>query len=326
MSEKLTEALSFESTGIEGRLIKGVALVGPTSKNGYRYTEAALSGAAAKYEGKPVYLDHATDPRTNRSTRDLAGSISSARFEDGRVFGDVKTLATDAGRTLLGLAEDRISGVGMSHVVEAVMSKDRKTVESIADVLSVDAVSRPATTKSFFEEERPIMDLKTLKESHPDLVKAIEKEAADAALALTAEESRKDVARTAALKVVHDREMAEAVKAAKSEAIKEESKRQSDIRALCETAKLPDLADAMCSEQAVDVAEAQRRLFAELCKRNPAPSAGGKPVGESQDENAAYVKEFTDANLAESLGLTQEQYVNSRRKDDGKQPLPKAAK
>lgn len=135
------------------RILKGIALVGPSSRNGYVYSEAALQGAVSLYEGRPVFLDHPAD-RTqpnNRSTKDLAGTIRNARFEAGRIRGDVHALDTDSGRTLLAIAESNPPGVGMSHVAAATRSKDGKTVESIQQVVSVDVVIGPATTSTFRE-------------------------------------------------------------------------------------------------------------------------------------------------------------------------------
>jgi hypothetical protein len=137
------------------RVLRNIALTGRESKNGYRYSEAALRGAAALYDQKPVFLDHA-DKRVEpalRSTRDLVGSIVNPRFEEGRVRGDVRVLDTESGRTFLALVEGNSPGVGMSHVVLALRSVDGAVVERIQDVLSVDVVVRPATTVTFRESE-----------------------------------------------------------------------------------------------------------------------------------------------------------------------------
>jgi hypothetical protein len=134
-------------------VIANVALSGLVSKNGYRYAEAALRDAAPLYAGKPVFLDHAPDPGRpqERSTRDLAGAIARPRFHEGRLRADIATNATDAGRTLLALAERDQPGVGMSHVVLAERNNDGTVVEKIHEVVSVDAVVFPATTRTFRE-------------------------------------------------------------------------------------------------------------------------------------------------------------------------------
>lgn len=135
------------------RTIRNVALAGSESKNGYRYSERSLKDAASLYENVPVFLDHPASPQRprDRSARDLAGSVTNARYEGGRLRGDLKTLDTEAGRTLLALAAADGPGVGMSHVVLAERSRDGATVERIVEVVSVDAVAFPATTSTFRE-------------------------------------------------------------------------------------------------------------------------------------------------------------------------------
>lgn len=145
-------ALSIDS---QARLVLNVALTGPDSRNGYRYSEAALREAVPLYDQKPVFLDHAPDrlkPR-DRSTRDLVGNIINPRFEDGRIRGDIRVLDTESGRTFLALANTNLPGVGMSHVVVAQRSTDGSTVELIRDVVCVDAVINPATTQTFRESQ-----------------------------------------------------------------------------------------------------------------------------------------------------------------------------
>lgn len=137
----------------ETRLVRNVALTGRESRNGYAYSESALREAVSLYERKPVFLDHAPDrgrPQ-ERSTRDLVGSIVNARYEDGRIRGDIRVLETESGQTFLSLVESETPGVGMSHVVLAERGADGLTVERIRDVISVDAVVGPATTRTFRE-------------------------------------------------------------------------------------------------------------------------------------------------------------------------------
>ncbi|MGC1272389.1 MAG: hypothetical protein WBC44_01685 [Planctomycetaceae bacterium] len=157
MPEHLTEHVADWRSAVvverSTQSIRNVALAGTESKNGYRYRETALRTASSLYENTPVFLDHPTSvqrPR-DRSARDLAGSVANVRFDGGRLRGDIRTLDTEAGRTLLALAEADGPGVGMSHVVLAERSPDGSTVERIVEVISVDAVVFPATTQSFRE-------------------------------------------------------------------------------------------------------------------------------------------------------------------------------
>ena len=157
LTEDLADWSSALSVDSQARLVLNVALTGPDSKNGYHYSEAALREAVPLYDQKPVFLDHAPDrlkPR-DRSTRDLVGNIINPRYEDGRVRGDIRVLDTESGRTFLALTNTNLPGVGMSHVVLAQRSTDGTTVETIRDVVCVDAVINPATTQTFRESQDP---------------------------------------------------------------------------------------------------------------------------------------------------------------------------
>ncbi|QDU41041.1 hypothetical protein Mal4_54060 [Maioricimonas rarisocia] len=153
LTEQLPDWHRHLNVDREQRIVRNVALTGRHSKNGYTYSEAALSAAVSLYDGKPVFLDHAADRARSheRSTRDLVGSIVGPRFESGRIHGDIRVLDTESGRTFLALVEGETPGVGMSHVVLAERSPDDGCVERIHDVVSVDAVVNPATTTTFRE-------------------------------------------------------------------------------------------------------------------------------------------------------------------------------
>ncbi|MFG0332705.1 MAG: hypothetical protein ACF8TS_05010 [Maioricimonas sp. JB049] len=153
LTEQLPDWHRHLSVDRDQRIVRNVALTGRHSKNGYTYSEAALSAAVSLYDGKPVFLDHAADRTRSheRSTRDLVGSVVDSRFENGRIHGDIRVLDTESGRTFLALVEGETPGVGMSHVVLAERSPDGNCVERIHDVVSVDAVVNPATTTTFRE-------------------------------------------------------------------------------------------------------------------------------------------------------------------------------
>lgn len=159
------------------RVVRNVVLSGAVSKNGHRYTPEALQQAALLYPRKPVFLDHAPNAARpfERSTRDLVGTILEARFEDGRVRGDIQVLDTEAGRTFLALIEARQPAVGMSHVVLAQRGANPQIVENIHDVVSVDAVVFPATTQglreSHADDERVRLLQEQLRETAGELAK-----------------------------------------------------------------------------------------------------------------------------------------------------------
>lgn len=323
MSEQLREHVSDWSQNVEvaikERVVKNVALLGAQSANGYVYTEAAMKQAVSLYANRPVFLGHNLANAYGRSARELAGKILNPRFESGRIRGDVQTLDTEAGKLFLELVQAEVSGFGMSHAVQARKSADRKSVESIDNVISVDAVMNPATTKSFSEsaddppdppKEPQSMTLEELKAQHPGLVTQIE----SAAITKTKAELSSEAAQQK-----HATELAEA----REKAIAEERKRQADIRALCAEANCADKAEAYCKEGKT-VEDVRTALFSEMCKRNSAPSgdSAGDELGEGKDPDKKFKKEYAEnRTFYVAHGITEASYIQSRRVDEGLDPV-----
>jgi hypothetical protein len=135
-------------------LVRNVALLGPQSRNGYRYTREAMREAAPLYRDRPVFIDHPDAAPTQRKLRDYAGQVVNPRFEGDRLRGDLRLLGPNTD-WLLGLVEAAPSDIGMSHVVLARRDPAGEEVRRIEAVLSVDVVAFPATTQSFREGAAP---------------------------------------------------------------------------------------------------------------------------------------------------------------------------
>lgn len=172
--------LNFESVIVdaEAKTLRNVVLCGRESKNGYVYPPTCFKDnqhVVALYENKPVCIDHNTENPVVRGLRDVAGFIKNVRLENGRPVGDIELeSAIDCGVDLLGLAQRKRKGIGMSHVAKCKMSKDKRTVELVEQVVTVDVVVNPATTSTFFEQalqETNKVDLETLK-AELDTIKA----------------------------------------------------------------------------------------------------------------------------------------------------------
>jgi len=146
--------LSTEQVSDDGFTIKDVILCGNRSRNGYEIPASAFKDVRRLYEAKPVFLDHAADPKDSgrRSLRDMCGIVRNARMVGTRPVGDIDTQGFAEGVNLLQLARRRLPGVGMSHAASYRFDKSRKVVQEVKEVLSVDCVFRPATTASLFEE------------------------------------------------------------------------------------------------------------------------------------------------------------------------------
>lgn len=150
-------------------LVRNVALLGPHSRNGYRYTLEAMQQAVPLYEGRPVFVDHgqsqlAFSSRSlpapswpTRSVRDYAGQVRNPRFDNGRIRGDLHLVGPNAD-WLLDLISAGPTDIGMSHVVLARRRRHGEEIEAIEQVLSVDIVAFPATTRSFSEAQMLSVD------------------------------------------------------------------------------------------------------------------------------------------------------------------------
>lgn len=174
MNQTLDFDLSFEgvlveSTEDKGTVLKDVLLCGLVSRNGYKIPATAFKGDKNLYLKKPIYLDHPSDSKKalQRSVRDLAGEVVATRYdEQGRPRGDILAYPTESGRLLRFLAETKAAGVGMSHV--AMCKKTQESIDEVVEVISVDVVTRPATTNGFTEQtqakEPNVVDETTVKE------------------------------------------------------------------------------------------------------------------------------------------------------------------
>ena len=194
--EQITESIDLEYASVEegSTLLKDVLLCGNQSKNGYNIPSRAFgseSNTKALYEGKPVFFNHA--PGSN-GVLDTAGVVVNVRLKDGKPRGDLETADWEMGQKLIKILNSKKiqeSGLklGMSHVARYRFDDDRTSVEEVVEVLSVDVVHNPATTKTFKEhktEESPMaekpdaVDLLTKQlETAQDTIKKLETASAE---------------------------------------------------------------------------------------------------------------------------------------------------
>jgi hypothetical protein len=209
MDEMLQEFVS--SRGVDMRVdsqhsvIRGVKLLGLTSRNGRTYLPAALAQAARLYEGAKVNVNHAKgNPLAARDYQDRLGSIRGVAVREGEgLFGDLHFNPKHAlAEQLLWDAVHAPENVGFSHNVEARTSRQggQTVVEAILRVQSVDLVADPATTHGLFEHAQrqaaprdevattlAAVTLELVRAIRPDLVAAIESESAARTVALEAQ-------------------------------------------------------------------------------------------------------------------------------------------
>ena len=141
--------------GVREGVIEGVKILGPISQNGNLYPEATIRAAVHLYEGAKVNVDHPLGhPLKSRSYSDRLGELKNVRQQADGLYGDLhynpkhpiaEQLAWDA--------QHAPGNLGLSHnvLVRKRYANGETTVEHIAQVVSVDLVADPATTRGLFE-------------------------------------------------------------------------------------------------------------------------------------------------------------------------------
>lgn len=141
----------------EKGVIHGVKILGLESKNGRSYPKETAARALPLYEGAKVNINH-TGGAGPRDYQDRIGIIRNpvlGRADEG-VYADFHFNPKHAmAEQLLWDAEHSPENVGFSHVIEGKTARKagRVVVEEIQQVLSVDLVADPATTRGLFEGE-----------------------------------------------------------------------------------------------------------------------------------------------------------------------------
>ena len=160
MSELLQEFVDSGSQRLrvdrESGVIRGVKLLGLSSRNGRRYRETALAEAVALYEGAKVNINHPKGhPLSPRDYQDRLGVVRGVQFRTGEgLFGDLHFNPRHAlSEQLVWDAEHAPQNVGMSHNVLARTKQqgEETVVEAITKVQSIDLVADPATTNGLYE-------------------------------------------------------------------------------------------------------------------------------------------------------------------------------
>ncbi len=142
-----------EQSTVEGDVLKDVVLLGPESSNGNSYTHEALKSAVPFLQNRAVYVDHDLKAKA-RKLGERFGHAENVRYveqdHDGRprVRGDIPFLRSHpmAARVVEAVGKG-LGYFGCSFVANGVGRKEgeRRIVESITGVASLDLVDRAAT-------------------------------------------------------------------------------------------------------------------------------------------------------------------------------------
>lgn len=136
-------------------VVRGVKIIGHKSANGRTYTRECLAKAKSLYEGAPAYVDHSKGKE--RSYLDRLGEFRNVQEQTDGLYGDLHyNPENPAARAFLHDAKHNTRGVGFSHTADGKTNRRGDVVEELTEVLSVDLVAGPATTKSLFEQEQTV--------------------------------------------------------------------------------------------------------------------------------------------------------------------------
>jgi len=151
---EITERAAID-VALDNGVLRGVAVLRRSGKSGSRtYTDRALFDVveAINRESIKVYLDHSGKMIAGvRSVSDLVGSLRNARLDTDVVRADFAILPKYRA-TVEAMARDHIGGLSIHASPGAIdRAKGRETIESIAQLHSVDLVSETGSTISLLE-------------------------------------------------------------------------------------------------------------------------------------------------------------------------------
>lgn len=134
-------------------LLRGVKVLGLTSKNGREYPLSTIRRAVSLYEGCGVNVDHDEHAKT-RTYESRIGVLREARVSDDGLRANLHVNPKHpVAEQLFWDGENAPGNVGLSHSIQARTSRrnGKLIVEEIMKVTSVDLVSDPASTRGLFE-------------------------------------------------------------------------------------------------------------------------------------------------------------------------------
>lgn len=189
-TEKLTEYADSKDLQLteEDSVIKGVKVLGVTSRNGRDYPRATIEAAKNLYEGAKVNVNHREKPTDSRRYEDRIGILENVHLRPGDegLFGDFRfNPKHQLAEQIKWDAQHAPENLGFSHDIRAqtIRRDGRVIIEQILKVESVDLVANPATTNGLFEnvesteqEDEMKVTLESIKVDYPELIEEIKKE------------------------------------------------------------------------------------------------------------------------------------------------------
>jgi len=135
----------------EARVVRDVAVLGPESRNGRRYSDEALADAARVFEGAKVFANHRA-PGSAHDVRDYIGRLEGLRVEDAKVRARELRVLNESYWPLVAIAERDPEAFGLSIEADVEIAPGpTPVVRRVLRAYSVDLVSEPATNAGLFE-------------------------------------------------------------------------------------------------------------------------------------------------------------------------------
>jgi hypothetical protein len=147
----------------ENGIIRGVKIIGLTSRNGRRYLPEALRRAVPLYEGAKVYIDHPriAEAGEDRPFANWAGVLRGVQFVGDGLAGDLHLRQESPHAAGIFEAAERFpNSFGLSHEAEGDYRIEGgvEVVHRIDAVMGVAVVNDPATTRGIFESLRQLLE------------------------------------------------------------------------------------------------------------------------------------------------------------------------
>ena len=169
-SINMFEATKDNNIDEEKQIVKNVCIMGtPHSKNGYTYSDKAMETLAQLSEKAPLFMNHPTKKESEdtggvRSMYHWGGVFFNSRKEGDKVFADLKVRGDENWKIVRDVAIMKPDGFGNSINSRVKVFRDGEGQESIIDIAqlkSIDMVTRAATTTNLFESEADYEDIPT---------------------------------------------------------------------------------------------------------------------------------------------------------------------
>lgn len=154
---ELTEAIGGKVDATAG-IVRGVRILGRTSKNGRRYSDKALESACRLYSDCKVHINHQREEKGERQFETIFAEIKNPVVKGDFVEGDLHYLTKHPIAPQFSEAAEKFpKSFGLSHHAEGTTKREGKDtiVEDVTAVHSVDLVSDPATNNGLFESVAP---------------------------------------------------------------------------------------------------------------------------------------------------------------------------